>query len=109
MFQVVLLLTVALGLVLTRLLALPRRALTGLRTYYPAATASGEVAKRAKKVTARRGPGGPASSSKKHDDDIDLGGAESLVVAPLTARQAVATPYFGSFENVVGGWWVSHD
>ena len=31
MFQVVLLLTVALGLVLTRLLALPRRALTGER------------------------------------------------------------------------------
>lgn len=81
--------SLVLGLLLNTLLALPLRALRGLRCYYVAVGApSGS-----KRVKARRG---------KKDDDIDLGGAEALVLAPLSAQQAAQLTYRGSFENLVG-------
>ncbi len=63
-----------LGLVLSTLLALPLRALAHLRCYYAAVGAPTG----SKKVKARRGA--------KKDDDIDLGGAEALVMAPLSIQ-----------------------
>ncbi|EFN53717.1 expressed protein [Chlorella variabilis] len=79
--------SLVLGLLLNTLLALPLRALRGLRCYYVAVGApSGS-----KRVKARRG---------KKDDDIDLGGAEALVLAPLSAQQAAQLTYRGSFENL---------
>lgn len=78
-----------LGLVLSTLLALPLRALAHLRCYYAAVGAPTG----SKKVKARRGA--------KKDDDIDLGGAEALVMAPLSIQQAAQLSYRGAFENLV--------
>jgi hypothetical protein len=75
------------GLALS-LLALPLRSLIGLRCYYAAVSApSGS-----RRVRSRR---------SKQADDIDLGGAEALVVAPLTTQQARQLAYRGSYENLV--------
>lgn len=99
----------ALGLAVTlSVLAVPLRALRGLRCYYAAGATSADVAGRGKKVKARRGGG-----ASKKEDDYDLGGAEALVVAPLSVRQAGQLTYQGAFENLVrvdrrggGGMWV---
>lgn len=92
----------ALALALTlSALAVPLRFLRGLRCYWAAAGASAQVAGRGKKVRTRRGAAG------KKDDDVDLGGAEALIVAPLGLRDAGQLLYQGAFENLVRlltGW-----
>ena len=82
------------GVLLNVLLALPLRTLHGIRCYYAgvAAPTGG------KRVKARRG---------KKDDDIDLGGAETLVLAPLSVQQARQLTYLGSLDNLVR-WRAPH-
>ena len=88
--------TLVLGVLAATFGALPLRALLGLRCYYASLGAPGDVAGRGKNVRAR----GKAGTGKK-DDDIDLGGAESLVVAPVNVRQLAQLPYYHTFENLV--------
>jgi hypothetical protein len=83
-----------LGLVLSTALALPLRTLRGLRCYYAALGAPTG----SKKVKARR---------SKKADDIDLGGAETLVLASLGMQQASQLTYRGAYENVVSSQFTS--
>ena len=86
-----------LGLVISTLLV-PLRVLVGLRCYYAAAGASTEVKARSRSVRARRG-----STVSKRDDDVDLGGAEALIVAKLSIQQATQLLYRDALENLVRG------
>ena len=79
------------------LLCAPLRALLGLRCYWAAAAPPAEAAARGKRVRAR----GRGGAGAKRDDDWDLGGAESLIVAPVSVRQAAGLTYQGAFENLV--------
>ncbi|PRW33554.1 hypothetical protein C2E21_7717 [Chlorella sorokiniana] len=84
-----------LGLVLSTL-AVPLRVLVGLRCYYAAAGASTDVKARSRSVRARRG-----SAASKRDDDVDLGGAEALIVAKLSIQQATQLLYRDALENLI--------
>lgn len=84
-----------LGLALSTL-AVPLRVLVGLRCYYAAAGASTDVKARSRSVRARRG-----SAASKRVDDVDLGGAESLIVAKLSIQQATQMLYRDALENLV--------
>lgn len=77
-------------------LAIPLRALVGLRCYYAATGASTDVKARSRSVRTRRG-----SAASKRDDDVDLGGAEALIVAKLSIQQAMQLLYRDALENLV--------
>jgi hypothetical protein len=91
--------TLLLGLLASSSLALPLRALAGLRCYYAGEAGDTAAAGRgAKRVKPRRAAGGKKEAA---EDDIDLGGAESLVVAHLGVRTVSQLAYHGAFENLV--------
>ena len=92
---VVLLPTLLLGVAFSMLLSPATRALAGLRLYYAAGGgAAAQGGGRAKKVKAGKG-------SRGEENDIDLGGAESLFVAVLGRGQAAQLQYFGALDNLV--------
>jgi len=85
------------------LAVVPLRAVAGLRCYYAPDSAEGEAAEKrgGRRVKARGGKGGAAPSKK--DDDYDLGGAETLVLAPLALPLVYQLKYHNLFDNLVGG------
>ena len=90
--------TLLLGLLASSLLALPLRALAGLRCYYAGEAGDAAAGRGAKRVKTRRAAGGKKEAA---EDDIDLGGAEALVVVHLGVRTVSQLAYHGAFENLV--------